>query len=252
MQEIVYPPGTLLMKEGDAGSHALLIKSGKVEIFRAVLGKKRTIAVIGPGSMVGEMALVDGAPRSACAATTTQTTCIVIDRPYLTTLLNKSPPLVRYIIQSLVAAIRAANGTPVLDTVEAVGTEAVVSRRTPQWLDRRTFRPGVVIFNEGDMAEGAFLIQQGMIEIKKRLPEMGEISLARLGKGRVFGELALLNDSVRKASAVAMEFSVCEVIAKDDFEKLLKTSPPLLRHLVDAYVGIILRQENDGGQAPAA
>lgn len=60
--------GTRIFQQGDPGDRMYIILSGKVRISREVPGiGEEAIAVLGPGAVFGEMALVDEAPRSADA-----------------------------------------------------------------------------------------------------------------------------------------------------------------------------------------
>lgn len=60
--------GTKIFQQGDLGDRMYIILSGKVRISREVSGiGEEALAVLGPGSVFGEMALLDEAPRSADA-----------------------------------------------------------------------------------------------------------------------------------------------------------------------------------------
>lgn len=59
--EVEYPQGSVLMREGEVGQQAFVIVEGSVSV--TLRGK--TLANLGPGQVVGEMALMDGEPRSA-------------------------------------------------------------------------------------------------------------------------------------------------------------------------------------------
>lgn len=66
--EETHPMGTVLFKHGDVGDRVYLILEGKVRIGRTVPGMgEEALAVLGPGDVFGEMALLDEAPRSADA-----------------------------------------------------------------------------------------------------------------------------------------------------------------------------------------
>ncbi|GAB6042581.1 cyclic nucleotide-binding domain-containing protein [Endothiovibrio diazotrophicus] len=64
-----YRDGALIMEEGELSDDLYLITSGGVDIFRASHGGRaeQQVAVLGEGEMLGEMALIDGAPRSLSA-----------------------------------------------------------------------------------------------------------------------------------------------------------------------------------------
>lgn len=73
---------------------------------------------------------------------------------------------------------------------------------------------GTEIFGEGEPAYGLFHIRRGAVEIYRRRKDRGEISLARLGPGEIFGEIGMLIETgTRTASARALEFT--EVITVD-------------------------------------
>jgi CRP-like cAMP-binding protein len=66
--EETHAPGTKIFQHGDAGDKLYLILEGKVRISREVPGMgEEALAVLGPGQMFGEMALLDESPRSADA-----------------------------------------------------------------------------------------------------------------------------------------------------------------------------------------
>jgi CRP/FNR family transcriptional regulator len=74
-----FPPGTLLVTEGDASRKMFIIKSGKARVFRKYLGQRITLAILGDGEIFGEMSFFDGSPRSASVETLTELSAIVID-----------------------------------------------------------------------------------------------------------------------------------------------------------------------------
>src|SRR6266850_1027047 len=61
------PSGTVLFREGDRGQTMYVIRSGKVNISKRIGDSEITLAVLGPGEFFGEMALLEGLPRSAGA-----------------------------------------------------------------------------------------------------------------------------------------------------------------------------------------
>ena len=59
MAEQTYQAGALIVQEGDAGSSAYLLKSGRVEVSKAVENTRIVLAVLEPGQIFGEMSLLD-------------------------------------------------------------------------------------------------------------------------------------------------------------------------------------------------
>lgn len=241
LDEINVAPGRLLIKEGDRSGDAFLITAGRVEVFRAVNGAKHRLAVLGPGDIAGEMGLIDNAPRSACIATMEPVRCIIVSRDMFIRQLRQSPPLVRYVLHSLVRTLRAVNGIPTEQGDPIFADEPIVSERTHKLLRRDTFPPGRIIFRRGDEAHCAYLIQSGQVEIWKETPDDKMVPLGRIGPGSVFGEMALLRDANRAAGVTAVEMTVCEVIHRQRFEELMRAAPTLIRQLIHTYVSRIER-----------
>ena len=106
---------------------------------------------------------------------------------------------------------------------------------------------GTVLFQEGDKGEEMYIIQTGRIKISKRIRGV-EKTLATLEKGEFFGEMAILNDKPRSASAETIE--ECEMLVIDR-----KTFDALIRGNVEIAVRFIkrladrLRETNDQMEA---
>jgi CRP/FNR family transcriptional regulator, cyclic AMP receptor protein len=87
--------GTMFIKEGDAKDtgYMLLVLHGEVTVENIVVSRTSavTINVLGSGSLVGEMGLVDGEPRSATCTATTDVRGAILTREALEELMNDEP-----------------------------------------------------------------------------------------------------------------------------------------------------------------
>ncbi len=72
--EEVAAAGTVVFREGDDGDRACVITTGEVEVLKASGSRDVLLAVRGPGDVVGEMALLDAAPRMASIRARTDVT----------------------------------------------------------------------------------------------------------------------------------------------------------------------------------
>jgi CRP-like cAMP-binding protein len=94
-----------------------------------------------------------------------------------------------------------------------------------------TYRAGEVIFVEGDYSTDAYIVRRGRVEVY--VTRGADRPLAVLHEGAVFGELSLLTDQVRTASARALDETSLVVISQDGFLDLWRREPdtllPLLR-----------------------
>ena len=95
MQLMNFPRGTTLLREGDDSKldHLLLLLEGEVSVdtSSAALSGRLEISVLGPGSIIGEMALIDGAPRSASCTTLSPVQAAVLSRKALEGLIDQHP-----------------------------------------------------------------------------------------------------------------------------------------------------------------
>ena len=91
----------------------------------------------------------------------------------------------------------------------------------------RTYRKDSLFFIEGEPGDEMFIIQKGSVKITKVVGD-NEVLLAVLKAGDIFGEMALLENKPRGATAVA--YDECEVmmINRANFEQMIKTQPQLI------------------------
>ena len=106
-----YQPGQYIMRQGDTGVGAFIIRSGKVEVLQERDGKEVSLATLGPGDVVGEMALLDEFPRSATATAVEPTTALGIQRWHFKGILESHPQLALALLPILSRRIRSAEGT---------------------------------------------------------------------------------------------------------------------------------------------
>ena len=94
----------------------------------------------------------------------------------------------------------------------------------------RVYPKNTMLFSEGEPGNELFIIQKGSVKITKIVDD-NEVLLAVLKAGDIFGEMALLEDKPRAASAVAYED--CQVLAvnKANFERMIVTQPQLIARL---------------------
>lgn len=101
-----------LFREGETGDCAYIIESGRIEISRRLNGADHVLAVLGPGEIVGEMALIEDQPRSATAVALEPTVLRTLTREYLQERLQQSDPLLRHLLRRMSRQVRNPLGTP--------------------------------------------------------------------------------------------------------------------------------------------
>jgi CRP-like cAMP-binding protein len=105
-----YEPGQEIVRQGDTGVGAFIIRSGKVDIVQDQNGKEVKLATLGPGDVFGEMALLDEFPRSATARAVEPTTALGIQRWHFRGILESHPQIALALLPMLTRRIRNAEG----------------------------------------------------------------------------------------------------------------------------------------------
>jgi CRP-like cAMP-binding protein len=101
----VIPAGHVLFQEGEIGDMMFAVADGLVELTHggAVIEK------IGAGGIIGEMALIDEAPRSATATAATETRIIRVDRQHFVYLVQEHPTFALQVMSVMAERLRKAN-----------------------------------------------------------------------------------------------------------------------------------------------
>lgn len=119
-------------------------------------------------------------------------------------------------------------------------------------IHRRTYKADETIFWEGEPGVGMYIVLQGTVGIYKESTEHGREELAKLRAGEFFGELALLDESPRSASAVALENSEILGLFRPDLMELIERKPRLGNKFLFQLANLIgdrLKHTNDELQA---
>jgi len=95
----------------------------------------------------------------------------------------------------------------------------------------REFRAGDVLFREGERGEEMYVIQSGVVQILKRVGDH-ERPLATLGRGEFVGEMAILNDKPRTATAKVVEHAKVLVIDAATLEQMIANNTEIALRLV--------------------
>ncbi|MFL0804060.1 MAG: cyclic nucleotide-binding domain-containing protein [Agarilytica sp.] len=102
-----YPKNTILFIEGDESTHLYVIKEGKVSVSVAGEdGREVVLNHMSEGEYFGELALLDGKPRSATVRTITQCEVIAVSRSSFQDLLKTSPEFVIQVTAELTSRVR--------------------------------------------------------------------------------------------------------------------------------------------------
>ncbi len=105
----------------------------------------------------------------------------------------------------------------------------------------RRFNQGQVIFHHGDPGGLLYIISRGKVKISHSTPEGQEALLAILGSGDFFGELALLDNSPRSATAESLETTETLTLHREDFRRYISSNPDFAMHVLQTMAKHIRR-----------
>jgi CRP/FNR family cyclic AMP-dependent transcriptional regulator len=100
-----FKSGEIIFALGDAGHEFFVVKSGSV----AVRLGNRTLQVLGPGEVFGEMALIDSGPRSATVVAETACDVVAISEKQFLFMISEAPYFALSLMRVLVQRLRIAN-----------------------------------------------------------------------------------------------------------------------------------------------
>ena len=94
----VFPPGTVIVREGDPGEEAFIITAGHCTVHRVERGEHREIRRLGPGEVFGETAILSRTARTATVAAIDEVTVKIVTRPLIEERLGPSTWLGRFVL----------------------------------------------------------------------------------------------------------------------------------------------------------
>lgn len=121
-------------------------------------------------------------------------------------------------------------------------------------LDREVFASGEHVFKEGDIGDCAYIIEEGSVQVYLRGEECERV-IDVIGKGELFGEVALIDHQPRTASVRALERTVLVTVDRRLIDGLLERTNPIVRHLLQVVLErfrVKRQQEHHPGMANRA
>ncbi len=223
-------PGDYVVRQGDEGREAFLLARGLLNVVREAVAGATVLAVLGPGSVFGEMALVSEAPRAASVVAVEPSQLFVAQRKHLEALAQKDPTigreLGRFCHGRMVSNL--LRHSAILSAIEPSKRQELVSQFAVQ-----TFKPGALLVRQGEESGCLFLIASGGVDVRSTDAEGETVVLAQLGPGDVVGEISLVLRRPATADVVASHTTVALELTHEKFQAAIHQHPTLLRELYD-------------------
>lgn len=100
----------------------------------------------------------------------------------------------------------------------------------------RSFPAGTRVFHEGDSSDACYIVSEGNFRVTREHSDGRAITLATLGPGEIFGELAMLDGDTRSASAESITDGTLLALPANDVRSLLARNPEIALKLVAGLV----------------
>jgi cAMP-dependent protein kinase regulator len=229
----VIAAGKTLMTEGEAGASAFVVARGELRVTRAAGETPVELAVLGAGSIVGEMALVTDAPRAATVTATRGALVLEASR----TVIDAAAREIAAIGEQVIAFCHKRLVDNVLRTSSLL-REVPASEREglAQLFETRTFEPGQALIEEGQNGAGLHLVAAGAVEVARTDDNGDVLKIASLGPGSCVGEISLVMRRPATAAVIAVQPTVSLVLPAERFLSIVKSRPNLLARLYELAV----------------
>ena len=224
------PKGQTVVRQGEDGREAFLLVRGVLNVLREAPSGATVLAVLGPGAVFGEMALVSQAPRAASVVSVEPAQVLAMGRAPLSQLAQKDPTigreLGRFCHRRMLANL--VRHSPILSAVAPDKRQDLMARFVAH-----TFLPGEVLLRQGEEGGSLFLIASGLVEIRSTDADGDRVVLAQSGPGDVVGEISLVLRRPATADVVAVHSTVALELTLAEFHEAIRQHPGLLQQLYE-------------------
>ncbi|XP_067420560.1 cAMP-dependent protein kinase type II-beta regulatory subunit [Emydura macquarii macquarii] len=230
MFEKLIEGGEHVIDQGDDGDNFYVIDRGTYDIYVKCDGVGRCVGTYDNRGSFGELALMYNTPRAATIIATSPGAVWGLDRVTFRRIIVKNNAKKRRMYENFIASLpflKSLELSERLKVVDVIGT--------------KIYKDGEQIIAQGDMADCFFIVESGEVRItmkrknKQDVEENGAVEIARYSRGQYFGELALVTNKPRAASAFALGTVKCLVMDVQAFERLLGPCMEIMKRNIANY-----------------
>ena len=232
MEAVFLDTREVLFHKGDPSGMMYLIEEGQVEIIGEENGQRRVLNICNPGYALGAMSLMDEQPRTASVESTMPTTLLTLSRKDFLDVVSDLPEELQEWLRDVAANLRAGfadilERIPLFEDLPHNVLEMLAGK-----MEGDSINEGEVLFKKGAPGNLLYLVDEGWIKIVTEDSRGEELVLNRCGPGEAIGEMSLLDEQPRSASAVALSPSKVFKLTREDFFTVMADYPSLAQHLL--------------------
>ncbi|XP_075569983.1 cAMP-dependent protein kinase type II-alpha regulatory subunit isoform X1 [Pelecanus crispus] len=223
-------PQEHVIDQGDDGDNFYVIERGLYDIVVAKDNQSRCVGRYDNHGSFGELALMYNTPRAATIVATTEGALWGLDRVTFRRIILKNNAKKRKTYELFIESV------PLLKSLEASERMKIVDV-----IGEKVYQDGERIISQGDKADCFYIVESGEVKILIKSKTMTskeanqEVEIARCHRGQYFGELALVTNKPRAASAYAVGEVKCLVMDVQAFERLLGPCMDIMKRNITHY-----------------
>ena len=222
--------GGLIFQIGDSSEALYILQSGQVRLLTETEPSEVDYVELSEGAIFGEMPLLTGKPQGQAARAASDVLLWVLPKADFDDLCATYPIIRSALSRDLrgrlspedrALAVERLRAMPLFSELPEEALSAMAKRLLLQHAPA-----GELIFQIGGPGDALYLVETGQVELVTE-SRRGEESLARLGSGGFFGEMALLTGKTRAATARALQDANIWVLYRTDFDDLMVQHPAI-------------------------
>lgn len=215
--------GDALVRQGELGDALYVVVAGTLDVVLELEGGARqTLARLGPGDCVGELAFLTKRSRAATVVAREPANALRIAADALEAVLADHPAARRHLVDF---AMRRLPSLRLASTGLFVGVEPATLERFDRESNWVRIRGHQTLFRQDDTADAMYVVVYGSLEVVLERPDGRTRVVDVLGPGATVGEVALLTHGPRSATVRAIRDSELVRLSKDEFFALLEEHP---------------------------
>ena len=274
IKKTTYDRDTLIFRKGDESELMYRVVKGSVRIVDDYgTEDEREIAVLQEGSFIGEMGIIDHAPRSTDAVATAGTVLASIGFSDFEAFTREDTDSAIFLMQTLSERLRDTDKKYV-DAVKLLNeyydedelndtdlniefkkvnhrfgsslrARGLFSKVSKKEIPLNSVDAGGIIFSEGDAGSIMYLILEGKVDFYLGYSGKQKLLIGSAEKGDIFGEMAVLENEERSATAVAASDVELKPVTADELPAFLQENPQYAITMLKNLSGRIREKTSD-------
>lgn len=212
-----YAKNSAIVRQGEEGAHFYTIVDGTADVIVETGGKTKTVGRLSTGDSFGETALLEKGKRTASVVATTPSTLFEISRQAFDEFVVSHAESKEKITE-VIRLSKILLSSPVFSFMDQRQLSTLL-----KMLKTENVSAGTLIFSQGDEGNKFYLIREGRVHLT-RVENSADTLDITLEEGQFFGEMALVKNIPRTASAKAVTDCVFCTLTKEQFLSMLSGS----------------------------